>query len=152
MSYQYIISIANRCRESQPLILHIFFYIKKEGFDEETMPITCTNTRGLLRVSYIAFEDDFIKREATCYLRPNIKGEMEILYSHHTDFHRDNEGGPWDAKQQFKMPLSKTNVSEISSHVMHEFWDAFGFTVHDLPRDARMPTPEPQLQGGVTFV
>ncbi len=117
------------------------------------MPITCTDTPKVLRVAYTAFEDDFIRREVVCFLQPNVKGMIDILYSHHVDFHRPTETGPWEAKQHFKMPITRSNMSEISSHVMHEFWSAFGFNVKNLVRGTiKTPLAEEQLEGGVKFV
>ena len=118
------------------------------------MPVTCTDTPKVLRVTYTAFEDDFTRREVVCFLQPNPRGQINILYSHHMDSTRGSDSGPWDGKHQFKLPLSKSTMSEISSHVMHEFWDAFGFNVKDLARDSKLfvPIAEVQMEGGIKFV
>ena len=48
------------------------------------------------------------------------------------------------------MPLSPTLVSEITSRVLYEFWNAFGLNVRDLPRGtAKVPVPELLLEGGI---
>ena len=124
---------------------------KKERV-EVAVPITCTDTPKVLRVVYTAFEDDFVRREVICYLQPNTTGMIDILYSHHLDYHRPTETGPWEDKHQFKLPLNRSMMSEISSHVMHEFWSAFGFTVKNLVRGVgNSPIPEERLEGGVKF-
>lgn len=117
------------------------------------MPVTCTSAPRMLRVSYIAFEDEFVRREVVCFLQPTGKGQIDILYSHHVDYSRPTEKGSWDSRNEFKLPLSKSVVAEISSHVLHEFWDAFGFRVRDLARGKETPVPVPvaQLEGGVQF-
>lgn len=121
------------------------------------MSVTCTPVPKVLRVTYTSFSDDFIRREAVCFLRPNSKGSIDIMYSHHVDHIRTEANGTWEQTQNFKMELSKATVSEISSHVMHEFWNAFGFNVLDLPRvndleGKLLPQPEKQLAGGLKFV
>lgn len=114
------------------------------------MPVTCADKPSVLRVSYIAFEDEVIRREAICFMQPNSRGQIDILYSHHTDYHRPSESGGWEKRQQFKMPLSPAVTAEITSRVLFEFWNAFGLNVKDLPRGvASVPVPEQQLQGGV---
>jgi hypothetical protein len=118
------------------------------------LPITCTETPHVLRVGYTAFEDDFIRREAVCFLKSNQQsGQLEIFYSHHTDFTRPSESGPWVKTQDFKVPLSPVLISEITSRVLYEFWNAFGLTVRDLPAGIiKVPIAEQQLQGGTKFV
>lgn len=122
--------------------------------EELSLPITCTETPHILRVGYTSFEDDFIRREAVCFLKSNPQsGQLEIFYSHHVDFQRPSESGPWVKTQDFKVPLSPILVSEITSRVLYEFWNAFGLTVRDLPPGlVKVPAAEQQLQGGVKFV
>lgn len=114
------------------------------------MPVTCTETPKVLRVDYIAYQDDSIRREAVCFMQPTGNGQIDILYSHHIDYHKPSESGPWEKRQEFKMPLSPTLVSEITSRVLYEFWNAFGLNVRDLPRGtAKVPVPELLLEGGI---
>lgn len=114
--------------------------------------VTCTDQPGVLRVAYTAFEDDDIKREAVCYLQPLPTGQIEILYSHHSDFHRPTKTGAWENVQDFKIPLTASLRSEIYGHVLHEFGNAFGFKIRELTRKvAQVPVPESELSGGVKF-
>jgi hypothetical protein len=117
------------------------------------MPVTCTSTPKVLRVDYLVFEDEIIRREAVCYLRPTAKGKIDILYSHHIDHHRVSESAPWEHAQTFKMQLTPALMSDVTGHVIYEFWSAFGMTVRDLPWDGTIDVrhPEPQLQGSVKF-
>ncbi len=117
------------------------------------MPVTCTSVPRVLRVSYIAFEDDFVRREVVCFIQPTGQGPIDIMYSHHVDYSRPTVKGSWDSRNAFKLPLSKSVIAEISSHVLHEFWHEFGFKVRDMPYDRTKPIPVPDnlLEGGVQF-
>jgi hypothetical protein len=110
--------------------------------------VTCASTPGVLRVVYTAYEDETDKREAVCFLRPTDTGQIDILYSHHTDYQRPSDKGPWQVTD-FKMVLSPALMAEISSNVMHEFWNAFGCRIRDLPKGMDVPAPYIDF-GGVT--
>jgi hypothetical protein len=106
----------------------------------------------MLRVMFVTFEDDMNKREAVCYLRPTDNGQIDILYSHHTDYTRPGPVGQWEPPVIFKMALSPSLISEISANVMYEFWNAFGHRVSDLPQGTGVPAPEKQYgSDGVKF-
>ncbi len=112
--------------------------------------ITCASVPGVLRVVYKAYEDESEKREAVCYLTPTENGQIDILYSHHTDYHRPSDKGPWQV-HDFKMVLSPSLIAEITSNVMHEFWSAFGCRIRDLPKGMDVPTPHISFGGETKF-
>ena len=115
------------------------------------MPVTCTNQPRVLRVVYTAFEDEYSKREVVCYMEPDQNGQIDIFYSHHTDYERPDYKGPWGVPHNFTLELSAFLISEISANVMYQFWPTFGMKVRALPKGKSLPYVEKELNGDIKF-